>query len=108
ARTSSLRGLPSVDAVLRHPTLSGALQTLPRPLLVESVRAEIGRARERLKGSKRRGEVPGPDVIAARAVARARSQHRPQLVRVLNATGIVLHTNLGRSPYSEAARGAIL
>ena len=105
-RPSALRALPSVDALLRHPAVSGALETLPRPLVVESVRAEIGRARAGLRVAKGRS-LPEPDVLAARAVARAQAERRPQLVRVLNATGIVLHTNLGRSPFSAAARGAI-
>ena len=107
ARTPPLRALPSVDALLRHPALSGALATLPRPLVVESVRAEIGHARRGLKTAKGRAGLPEPDVLAARALARARAEHRPRLVRVLNATGIVLHTNLGRSPFSAAARAAI-
>src|SRR5438876_144025 len=62
---------------------------------------------ERTRGQPARAGLPEPDVLAARALARARAEHRPRLVRVLNATGIVLHTNLGRSPFSAAARAAI-
>ncbi len=104
-RSTSLRALPSVDALLRHPGLAEALAALPRPLLVEAVRAEIAVARRAAAGPK--GLAPGVDDLVRLAVTRAQAAHRPQLVRVLNATGIVLHTNLGRSPFSEPARRAI-
>ncbi len=105
ARTSrnvSLRSLPSVDAVLRHELLADVLAAIPRALVVESVRAEISAAR-----GVAAGRPASADDIAGLAARRARLASTPQLVRVLNATGIVLHTNLGRSPFSEAARKAI-
>ncbi len=104
-RKTSLRSLPSVDALLRHPGLAEALAVLPRALLVEAVRAEIAVARKAAAGPG--SAVRGVDDLVRLAVARARAAHAPQLVRVLNATGIVLHTNLGRSPFSEPARRAI-
>ncbi len=119
----SARSLPSVDAVLRRPELAAALVALPRPLIVEAIRAEISAARAALRavagnGKARRGKsrglateplvvVPSDSELATRAAERAGATHRPQFRRVLNATGIVLHTNLGRSPLSEAARRAV-
>ena len=99
-----MRALPAVDALLRHPTLVLCLQELPRLLVVESCRAELTRERARLK---RGGPAPADDLLAERAAARARAEHRPTLRRVLNATGVVLHTNLGRAPLSIAARAAL-
>ena len=75
-RTPALRTLPSVDALLRHPALAGALESLPRPLVVESVRAEIGHAREGLRRSKGRSLLPEPGELAARALVRAHAEHR--------------------------------
>jgi L-seryl-tRNA(Ser) seleniumtransferase len=105
-RNPTLRALPSVDALLRHPALAAALAALPRALVVEAVRTELARAR-RNAARVARAAPPAPDRLASLAAARARLAFTPQLVRVLNATGIVLHTNLGRSPYSEPARRAI-
>lgn len=104
-----LRALPAVEALLQHPMLTEALAELPRSLVVEAVRAELSDERERLK-ARRRAKAPAPAdaaTLAARAAARARVEHEPLLKRVLNATGVVLHTNLGRAPLSDAARRAV-
>jgi L-seryl-tRNA(Ser) seleniumtransferase len=120
----SARSLPSVDAVLHRPELASALETLPRPLVVEAVRAEIATARKALlsvatNGSRKRRSpraadaparntaVPTDAELATRAAERAGASFVPSFRRVLNATGIVLHTNLGRSPLSKAARQAV-
>ena len=100
----NLRALPAVEALLRLVSSEPAAEALPRSLLVESVRAELAAARAAVK---RGGEAASPRQLAERAVARARAESRPQLRRVLNATGVVLHTNLGRAPLSVAARQAL-
>jgi len=100
-----LRDLPAVETLLQHSALEEALKLMPRTLVVEAVRAELAEARSRLK----RGDGPALDAqdLAGRAAARAQAEHRPQLKRVLNATGVVLHTNLGRAPLSQPARAAL-
>ena len=108
AATPLLRALPAVDALLQHPLVVQALTELPRPLVVEAVRGVLGDERSRLRATRARSATPaGPDDLATRALARARAEHEPELKRVLNATGIVLHTNLGRAPLSAAAREAV-
>jgi L-seryl-tRNA(Ser) seleniumtransferase len=101
---SRMRALPAVDALLRHPVLVRSLQELPRLLVVEACRAELAEERARLKKG---GPAPAQDTLAERAAARAGAGHRRTLRRVLNATGVVLHTNLGRAPLSAAARAAL-
>jgi L-seryl-tRNA(Ser) seleniumtransferase len=98
------RRLPSVEALLQHAALSAPLTTLPRALVVEAVRTTLAAERLRLG---RGGEPPTPDALAAAAARHAQAAARPALVRVLNATGVVLHTNLGRAPLAPAARRAI-
>jgi L-seryl-tRNA(Ser) seleniumtransferase len=99
-----LRSLPSVDRLLQHPALAALAPTTPRPLLLEAVRAEIAAAR----AARKRGAAPeDAEALAARAAARAKESARPQLRRVLNGTGVVLHTNLGRAPLAERARRAV-
>jgi L-seryl-tRNA(Ser) seleniumtransferase len=108
SRPNPLRALPAVETLLRHPALT-ALADLPRSIVVEATRAELDDERERLKNrpARKAAAPPDPDTLASRAAARARAAHEPQLRRILNATGVVLHTNLGRAPLSEAARRAV-
>jgi L-seryl-tRNA(Ser) seleniumtransferase len=68
---------------------------------VRAAREAIAAARERLLAGG-----PAPD-LRADALARARAGSRPSLRRVLNATGVIVHTNLGRAPLPEAALDAV-
>ena len=105
SRSQPLRGLPAVETLLCHPALAAAGADLPRLILVESVRAELARERVRLRAGP--AELVAVSVLAARALHRAREACRPQLRRVLNATGVVLHTNLGRAPLAAPALVAV-
>jgi L-seryl-tRNA(Ser) seleniumtransferase len=99
-----LRAIPAVETLLQHPKLAAAANGAPRALLKEVVRAELAEARVRLQ----RGEKPRPiEELVDRIAVRALAEQRPQLRRVLNATGVVLHTNLGRAPLAESARRAL-
>ena len=103
--SNPFRQLPSVNDLLQHPTLAG--RPHDRALVADAVRHEIDRLRERLvSGEAIDGELSA-DAIVARATERLDRDLRPRLRRVINATGIVLHTNLGRAPIAEeAARAA--
>jgi L-seryl-tRNA(Ser) seleniumtransferase len=100
-----LRQLPKVDALLERDDLTALSETIPRALVVEAVREAIDATRARI--------LDGHDVdvsadrIAAEAARRAGEKARASLRRVINATGIVVHTNLGRSPLAEAALAAV-
>jgi L-seryl-tRNA(Ser) seleniumtransferase len=100
-----LSALPAVETLLQHPLLGEALADVPRPLLVEAARVELAALRSLI--NRDGGGAPPVAELAARVVARARADLRPALRRVLNATGVVLHTNLGRAPLSAAARQAL-
>ena len=88
-----LRDLPSVDELLRDDRLAAE----PRPLALSAARAALERAREEIRA----GADPGD--LAERAVAELAAARRPALRRVLNATGVIVHTNLGRAPLADAA-----
>ena len=94
----SLRGLPSVDRLLADPRLAGE----PRSLALAAARAGLDRARDEIRA----GRDPGDPVELA--VAELTSGRRPSLRRVLNATGVLVHTNLGRAPLAEAALARVV
>jgi L-seryl-tRNA(Ser) seleniumtransferase len=92
-----LRALPSVEEVLSRPSLAASLAEQPRPRAVAAARRAVDAVRERLL----RGEEAG---VEDRDVRRALEEiGRPLLERVINATGVVLHTNLGRAPLAPVA-----
>jgi L-seryl-tRNA(Ser) seleniumtransferase len=84
------RDLPSVDRLLRQPEVAAMLADAPRPALVRAVRETLDAARSRRAGP--------PDDWAGEIRERLAATMRPGLRPVLNATGVVLHTNLGRAP----------
>jgi len=93
-----LRDLPSVDELLRDERLAAE----PHELAVAATRLALERAREEIRA----GGNPGDLVeMAVSELARGR---RPSLRRVLNATGVLVHTNLGRAPLAEAALERVL
>lgn len=98
----ALRSLPAVD------TLLGALLSeqpgLPRAIGLEAVRKTLADARARVRKS---GEVLSHDALLADVRERAQALLRPSLRPVINATGVILQTNLGRAPLSAAARAAV-
>ncbi len=97
SRRARLRALPSVDELLRRPSLAPVLAAHPRPRSVAAIRKALSDARARLlQGDERPFEET--DVCLALV-----ELSRPRLRRVLNATGVVLHTNLGRAPLAPSA-----
>jgi L-seryl-tRNA(Ser) seleniumtransferase len=109
-RARLLRQIPAVDDLLRAPTLAPHLTSLSRPHAVEMIRRFLGDFRERLLALPM-GELPPELDLAAleteAALALTRT-YQPSLTRVINASGVVIHTNLGRSPLGAAAREQIL
>jgi L-seryl-tRNA(Ser) seleniumtransferase len=97
AQANPLRDLPSVDELLGREELAALAERHGRPLALAAVRAALARAREDIRAG-----YPAGDLVA-RAAAELDALLRPSLRRVLNATGVVVHTNLGRAPLAEAA-----
>ena len=101
-----LQQLPKMDVLLTHPALVAAQEELPYHTLKEAARAELdGLRRAILDGAC--SALPGLDDLAAATAARARAACRPHLRAVINGTGVVLHTNLGRAPLGEEAARAV-
>jgi L-seryl-tRNA(Ser) seleniumtransferase len=101
SRISPMRGLPSVDKVLSHLALQSANAELPHDLLVLAARQELDRLRAALTTG---GAVDiSLEDIAGKAASLAHLIASPRLRPVINATGVIIHTNLGRAPLSKAA-----
>jgi L-seryl-tRNA(Ser) seleniumtransferase len=94
------RRLPAVDAVLAEPDVAALLTAHPRGLVVRAVRDTIEHARAN-------GGTTPPQGWGAAVGARVQRLTAPSLLPVINATGVVLHTNLGRAPLARAARDAM-
>jgi len=98
--SSPYRQLPSVDALLRTVEQRANGDALPRDLLVEAARATLDQARAAVAA----GDVTQPlERLADEALAYARQALQPSLRPVINATGVIIQTNLGRAPLSDAA-----
>ncbi len=101
----SVRALPSVDHLLRQPAVANLLDEYPRQELLTAVRKVLEERRAALLAGRSVATDPPALGLAIREQLHRRSV--PHLRRVINATGIVLHTNLGRAPLPECAVEAI-
>jgi L-seryl-tRNA(Ser) seleniumtransferase len=102
---AGLRALPSVEQLLQTEPLRSAAVHGPRGLAVEAARRAIDQQRaEILNGN---GAAPDAEQLAERAVATLEAADRSTLVPVINGTGVVVHTNLGRAPLAFDALEAI-
>jgi L-seryl-tRNA(Ser) seleniumtransferase len=99
----AFRNLPSVDEVLKTDAALLALDRHGRPAVITAVRAALDAARDAIRQG---GTARAAADLASAALARLDDGAAPNLKPVLNLTGTVLHTNLGRALYAEAAVAA--
>ncbi|HSE82511.1 MAG TPA: L-seryl-tRNA(Sec) selenium transferase [Gaiellaceae bacterium] len=97
APSNPLRELPSVDELVGRKELEALAAQHGRPLVVAAARAALAAAREDVQSG-----YPAGDLVQ-RTANQVAGRLRPKLRRVLNATGVVVHTNLGRAPLADAA-----
>ena len=101
---SSLRDLPSVDQLLQQPDIPAWIAEYGRPQTLEALRLSLEDARQGYTSSN---TIPTQAVLMEHAWRTLRAWVTPTLRPVINATGVILHTNLGRAPLSRAAIQAI-
>ena len=97
------RGLPSVDSVLSTGAVASLANSFSRDWVVGMVRQELELARQRVREG---ASPPEAEELADMVCQRAGSVVRMEPRRVINATGVIIHTNLGRAPLSRAAAEA--
>ena len=102
---TDFRIIPSVEQLRQRDTMQALETRYGRAAVVDALREETGALRERLGSGAIAAVtlVDAVDAIERGVAARLRAAMRPSLVRVINATGVIVHTNLGRAPLSEAA-----
>jgi L-seryl-tRNA(Ser) seleniumtransferase len=93
--------LPAVHKLLDEAERHGLTETAPRELVVSAIR-------ETLDAARSGGGTPPEDGWLAEVERTLEIKQRPSLRPVINATGVVLHTNLGRAPLAHAAREAVV
>ena len=102
---SRFRALPSVDRVMSDSRVDALSRAYSRRAVLELVRDRLAIARRRI--AENGADAPGLDELATDVAAQARARFATWPRRVINATGVVLHTNLGRAPLSDAASEAV-
>lgn len=105
-KTSLLRRLPSVDALLNAPGSAGLQQTYGRALATEGLRAALDTLRQAIQNNQLSAPPREADILQ-NAESWLADLLAPTLFPVINASGVIVHTNLGRAPLSAAALEAI-
>jgi len=100
------RDLPSVNDILDAPPVQTLSTLHTHDNIVAAIRAEMEELRRGLAGGESMDGRMDALSVASRVAARLESESQPKLRTVINATGIILHTNLGRSPIAEEAAKA--
>ena len=103
---TNLRNLPSVDKLLTSHTSAELIAEYGRPLVLDALRATLDEIRAEY-ASKSDVQIPPAETLLNLAGSHLDAWTRPTLYPVINATGVILHTNLGRAPLSKATRKAM-
>ena len=109
------RLIPSLERLLESDAFAGILEAHPRGLVVQHLRTELDRVRRELSDGKGSVVDPGglprdvedPQLYAVGVEERLRVSATPSLRSVINGTGVILHTNLGRAPLADSALDAM-
>ena len=98
------RQLPSVDQLLQQPELQALASAYSHAVVVDGVRSALDDARQGLQAGS---PLPDSQSLVSSTVQAVRRRWQPTLAGVINATGVIIHTNLGRAPLSAAALRAV-
>jgi L-seryl-tRNA(Ser) seleniumtransferase len=105
AKTDRLRALPSVDSLLREGAAGGLMTTYGREATLDALRQSLDHWRGRLRAED--SLTVDTATVLTHAAESLRLDFTPTLRLVINATGVIIHTNLGRAPLSQVAQRAV-
>ena len=97
---TDLRSLPSIDKLLQTHTAAELIAKYGRPLTLDALRATLDEVRTGFVNDE--AAIPPAETLLHLAGSRLEAWTQPTLYPVINATGVILHTNLGRAPLSPA------
>ena len=104
-RQELFRSIPKVDELLKQQKIAELAESMPYSIVLEGVRQVLDQVRQEiLDGELDRVDF---DAVQSRILSQCEQDHRRSLRKVINATGTVLHTNLGRAPLAKAAVDAV-
>ena len=98
-----LRNLPAIDRLLLDERAASLIERHSRPLLVSVLRKTLGEMRSNIIQKPDDWEGKSTGDMEKEAFDRATGNLKPDLIGVINATGVIVHTNLGRAPLAEEA-----
>ena len=101
------RNLPSVNQLLESPQLKQMVETVNHNVVVDGVRTFLDDLRTQVSNAAEDVPIPSPNEIADKIADWLKSEERPYLRPVINGTGIILHTGLGRAPLANDAIQAV-
>lgn len=101
------RSLPSVSQLLESPPLKKLIQNVNHNVVADGVRSFLDGLRQQMNQAAEKIEIPTSGELAEKIANWLQKERRPALRPVINGTGILLHTGLGRAPLAEAALRAI-
>ncbi|MBC8588821.1 L-seryl-tRNA(Sec) selenium transferase [Paratissierella segnis] len=100
--------IPKVDEILGKEEIKRLLEIFPRKIVLNAIREEVNTLRNKIKDDASEEEVIYfIDNLADKIKERVKKDHSFKLKKVINASGVIIHTNLGRSPINEAVIGNI-
>jgi L-seryl-tRNA(Ser) seleniumtransferase len=103
--SQQLRQLPGIDTLLAAALSAAEFAFYPQKILTDALREAVNETRQ---GIQNRQDIDlTPEAILKRAAVNLNKLAKPNLCRVINAAGVVLHTNLGRAPLSQRAKQAV-
>lgn len=97
------RNIPSVNDLLEHKALKGLADKVSHNVVVTGVRSFLSKLRQDVQNAAADLSIPSPSELAEQIARWIATEDRPLLRPVINATGVLLHTGLGRAPLSEQA-----
>ncbi len=106
--TDPRRAIPSIDALLASAEFRALLARYPRSRIVQAVREAVAETKAELERGASTPDLASPSTYARGAERWLAAADVPSLRRVINATGVVLHTNLGRAPLAESVVDAMV
>ncbi len=106
-RRSLLKTIPAIDKILNRPAMQASASSAPHILMVEAAQRAVESLRRQLLDESQSVPDCSLDAVATSAAGHLEQMMTPSLKKVINVTGTLLHTNLGRAPLCQSALEAI-